>query len=162
MIINEITLMNKIQTLNFSSQMKFISKPFNSSSFVILVITLYIYNILNISDIVLLTKLVVIAALLKLIFRRRRPYHESNTIINYSNKEHSSLFNIYSFPSGHTFSSTVFCLLMLRKYPHEFVFNIIAVLVGFSRVFLGVHYPTDIIGGMVFGFLFYNILDDSS
>ena len=40
----------------------------------------------------------------------------------------------------------------------EFIFNIIAVLVGFSRIFLGVHYPTDIIGGMMFAFIFYKIL----
>ena len=158
----EINLMTSIQKLNFSPQMKFISQPFNSGSFIVLIITLYIYNILNFNDIVLITKLVVIAALLKLIFKRPRPYHASDNIINYTNKEHTSLFSVYSFPSGHTFSSTVFCLLMLKKFPHEFVFNIIAILVGFSRVFLGVHYPTDIIGGMVFGFLFYNILDDSS
>jgi len=162
MKIDEIDLMNRIQKLNFYPQMNLISQPFNSGSFVVLIATLYIYNILNLNDIILITKLVTIAALLKLIFRRKRPYHMSNTIINYTNKNHDSLLNVFSFPSGHTFSSTIFCLLMLKKYPNEFVFNIIAILVGFSRVFLGVHYPTDIIGGMVFGFLFYNILDDSS
>jgi undecaprenyl-diphosphatase len=79
-------------------------------------------------------------------------------IKNYSNKEHTSVTDVYSFPSGHTFLATVFSLLMLKKYPKEFLFNIVSVLVGFSRIFLGVHYPTDIIGGIIFGFIVFQIL----
>ena len=95
--------------------------------------------------------------LIKLIYKRPRPYHESPTITNYSKKDHKSITDIYSFPSGHTFSATVFSLVLLSRYPKEFIFNILAILVGFSRIFLGVHYPTDIIGGMIFGFLYYQV-----
>ena len=77
---------------------------------------------------------------------------------NLSNKDYSSITNCYSFPSGHTLAATFFSLYMLSKYPNEFIFNIIAILVGFSRIFLGVHYPSDIVGGMVFGFLIFKIL----
>lgn len=158
MIFSEIELMKIIQKFNFSKQMKFISTPFNTGGFIILIISLYIYNILNNNDIKILFFISVIGLVLKLIFRRKRPYNANNDIINYSNTDHNTIMDMYSFPSGHTFAATVFSLIMLSKYPTEFIFNIVAILVGFSRIFLGVHYPTDIIGGMIFGFLFYNIL----
>ena len=67
-----------------------------------------------------------------------------------------------SFPSGHTMSATVIYLtvgLMLgalvgnRKYKIYFVImaTVLAVLVGLSRIFLGVHYPSDVLGGWLAG-----------
>ncbi len=159
MILTELELMENIQKFNFSKQMRLISKPFNSITFIIMVIILCLYKILNMNDIILLTKGIIISNILKYIFRRTRPYYESNKIKNYCGHVHKSLFDIYSFPSGHTFISIFFSLVMLNKFPNEFLFNIVGILVGFSRIFLGVHYPTDIIGGMLFGFIFYNILN---
>jgi undecaprenyl-diphosphatase len=158
MIFSELDFMELIQKLNFSEQMRIISKPFNTVSFIVIIVCLYIYNIININDIVLLVIGCSLCLGLKLLFKRKRPYHESKKIKNYSNKEHASITDIYSFPSGHTFLATLFSLIMLKKYPKEFLFNIVSVLVGFSRVFLGVHYPTDILGGMMFGFIIFNIL----
>lgn len=158
MIFSELDFMELIQKFNFSAQMRIISKPFNTISFIVIIICLYIYNIINIRDIILLIIGCGVCLGLKILFKRKRPYHESEKIKNYSNKEHTSITDLYSFPSGHTFAATLFSLLMLKKYPKEFLFNIVSVLVGFSRIFLGVHYPTDIFGGMLFGFVIYNIL----
>ena len=157
MIIDEIRLMEKMQKLNFSQQMKVISLPFNTTGFITIIIICYIYKILNMKDFIIIIIGSILANLLKFVFLRQRPYNASSTIINYSNKEHKKITDIYSFPSGHTFCATLLCLILLTKYPHEFVFNILAILVGFSRIFLGVHYPTDIIGGIIFAFLFYKI-----
>lgn len=158
MICTEIDLMEIVQKLNFSKQMKIISSPFNTSGFIVLTITLYMYNTLNNNDIMVLGIGGFFGILLKLLFKRQRPYQASERIINYSEKIHQNIFEKYSFPSGHTFTATIFSLIMLKKFPQEFVFNIVPVLVGFSRIFLGVHYPSDIIGGMIFGFIFYHIL----
>jgi undecaprenyl-diphosphatase len=156
---NEIDLMEKIQKFNFAEQMKFISKPFNTVFFIIMIIILYIYKVLALDDVILVIKGTIACSLIKYIYKRTRPYIASNKIKNYSGKDHKLLADRYSFPSGHTFAATFLSLVMLNKYPSEFIFNIVAILVGFSRIFLGVHYPTDIIGGMLFGFVFYQILN---
>ena len=67
MIFSEIELMKIIQKFNFSKQMKFISSPFNTSGFIILIISLYIYNILNNNDIKLLVIITILAIIIKVI-----------------------------------------------------------------------------------------------
>jgi len=58
----------------------------------------------------------------------------------------------YSFPSSHAaniFAQAIFFGLLFKKYlPYAVAF---AFLVGVSRVFVGVHYPLDVIGGMFVG-----------
>jgi len=158
MIFDEIKLMEYIQKFNLSKQMKLISSPFNTGGFILIIFILFVYNIITLKEVVLIFIACNMAMGLKLIFKRKRPYHFSNTIINYSHKEHLTTTNKYSFPSGHTFSATIISLLMLSKFPREYIFNILAILVGFSRIFLGVHYPSDIIGGILFGFIFFRII----
>lgn len=59
----------------------------------------------------------------------------------------------YSFPSGHTFSSfaATFCIIHFHK-KEGIAALVLAVLIAFSRLYLFVHYPTDILGGIVLGF----------
>lgn len=60
----------------------------------------------------------------------------------------------YSFPSVHTsiFFALAFATYFLNKKMGIFIY-IIAMMVGFSRMIIGVHYPIDILGGMVLGIL---------
>lgn len=58
----------------------------------------------------------------------------------------------YSFPSGHTASS--FAAAMVLGYyikNWKYLFYFFAALVAFSRLYLFVHYPSDIIGGISLG-----------
>lgn len=58
----------------------------------------------------------------------------------------------FSFPSGHTSAAFMFTFLTATAYPILFIpLTIWAVLIGCSRVILGVHYPTDILVGAMLG-----------
>ena len=58
----------------------------------------------------------------------------------------------FSFPSGHAAAAFVFATVFSHYYPAmtELSYSI-AVLIGLSRVMLGVHYPTDIVAGAALG-----------
>lgn len=71
----------------------------------------------------------------------------------------------YSFFSGHSstsFCATTFVVLALReKYPWIFIAYLWPIIFVLSRIYVGVHYPGDILVGMIvgisFAFLFYRI-----
>ena len=98
----------------------------------------------------LLGSLVFNNMLIKNLVARPRPYRmiETLTILIPEPGE-------YSFPSGHTSSSfaagVVLYLMLPKKYGVPAM--ILAFLIGISRLYVGVHYPTDVLAGMVMGTL---------
>ena len=61
-----------------------------------------------------------------------------------------------SFPSGHSTSAFAFAFALLFGAPKKWMkwaAMIVAVLMGLSRLYVGVHYPTDIAGGILVGLL---------
>jgi len=60
----------------------------------------------------------------------------------------------FSFPSGHTAASfEAATVLMIRDRRFGIPALVLAFIIAFSRMYLFVHYPTDIIGGIVVGSL---------
>jgi undecaprenyl-diphosphatase len=68
---------------------------------------------------------------------------------------HSAVVPIdrFSFPSGHTAAAVIMATLLAHFFPMLSVPAFIwAALVAFSRIYLGVHYPTDTVAGVALGF----------
>lgn len=85
---------------------------------------------------------------MKNIFQRLRPFH--------SIEEMKLLIHPpagYSFPSGHTASSVASSIVLWQSKNKliSITGSILALLIAFSRLYLLVHYPTDILGGILLG-----------
>ena len=98
---------------------------------------------------------------LKPMIARTRPYEVIEGLTRIIEKQGDR-----SFPSGHTANSMavgVSLWLISRKYeilgdkklyfpkPAGWVVLILSILIGLSRLYVGVHYPTDVLGGIVLG-----------
>lgn len=93
--------------------------------------------------------------LTKDIFQRLRPSHEPSLegLVHHVN---GYIGGKYGFVSGHSSNSFGFAMLsslMIRNRTYTLSVFMWASLVAYSRVYLGVHYPFDIMGGMVLGIL---------
>ena len=102
----------------------------------------------------------VLNTMIKNVVLRRRPYFDTPEIkcLKPVNQD-ADIYNIaaqdYSFPSGHSVNAvTVYGSLALYKRKN-LILTVIAfvlpLLVGLSRVCLGVHYPTDVLCGWLLG-----------
>lgn len=88
---------------------------------------------------------------IKYLFMRSRPNLEQLTPVSH-----------YSFPSGHAMGSMLFygtLIILIQlliknkriKYPAQLLLGLLILLIGLSRIYLGVHFPTDILGGYLLG-----------
>ena len=98
----------------------------------------------------LLLQITLINGLIKNIVGRPRPYTMIDGLICMIGEQFDP-----SFPSGHTTISFACAYIWLRKLPKKFGIPavILACLIAFSRLYVGVHYPTDVLAGIVFGIL---------
>lgn len=84
---------------------------------------------------------------IKQVFRRQRPYVSVVRAVVIGKKPGN-----YSFPSGHSAAAFGGAYLLARHYPRLApLFYAIAATVGFSRVYLGAHYPGDVLSGAAVG-----------
>jgi len=104
---------------------------------------------------VVLSRLI-IGELLKIVVHRARPY-----VVLETAKKLIAENNAYqSFPSGHAtiFFALAMAIWFYNKKPGNWFF-VGAILMGIARIFVGVHWPSDILGGAIIGILSAIIID---
>ena len=97
--------------------------------------------------------------LFKEVFQRYRPTHHTeigdlvHTVVKPNGEEYRG--GLYSFVSSHAtnfMSIAMFVFLSLKQFSKKWWWLFpIAILVAYSRIYLGVHYPADIICGGILG-----------
>lgn len=85
--------------------------------------------------------------IIKNLFHRPRPFDAFPDITMIISRA-----STYSFPSGHTASSFASAYVLAKYYKkYAVIWWLVAGLIGFSRMYLFQHYPTDVLGGIVLG-----------
>jgi undecaprenyl-diphosphatase len=88
--------------------------------------------------------------ILKEFFARPRPCNALNDVLTPLGCTGS-----FSFPSNHALNNFAVAMFFYRLFPNlKWVLFITASLIAISRVYLGLHYPSDILGGAVIGLAF--------
>lgn len=98
----------------------------------------------------LIADLILCNGILKNLVARTRPY-DVNTVVNLLIEKPVD----YSFPSGHTAASfaAVTALYLAGEKKLWKPALVLSILIAFTRMYLYVHYPTDILGGIAVGII---------
>lgn len=145
----------------FDIIMSLIDKP---KIFILPLIGLWFYSIFKLSDtrwqIALMIPIGILltdqtGTAIKKLELRQRPWTVHEDINHLGGKGGKA----YSFPSNHAANSTLLATVFSFFYPQlKWILSAFAGIVAYSRVYIGVHYPLDILAGIVLGWAVARLL----
>ena len=93
--------------------------------------------------------------LFKFVFERLRPCHNPQIadLVHTVNGKCGGKFGFVSSHAANTFAFAAFSSFFFKIKRYSWFIFIWAAFVSYSRVYLGVHFPADILGGAILGFL---------
>lgn len=93
--------------------------------------------------------------LFKHVFERFRPSHDPNLqgIINLVGNYRGGKYGFVSSHATNSFGFAIFSSLLFKNKLYSFFIFIWSLLIIYSRIYLGVHFPGDVLGGMLLGLL---------
>jgi len=93
--------------------------------------------------------------LFKEVFKRLRPCHEPEIsgLVHLVKGHCGGKYGFISSHAANTFAIATFTLLIIRSKYYSIFIIFWATLVSYSRIYLGIHYPGDVLMGALYGFL---------
>jgi len=159
--------LNNLRTTKYDKFWILLSEIETNIVFYLLALGIFIFyskTKLNSKLIFLLTFIIILiliadqsSNLFKDFFERLRPcYNESiNSTVRLVKESCGGRFGFFSAHASNSFSLAIFFGLLLKKHSSIFIYIslVFASFISYSRIYLGVHFPLDIIFGGIFGIL---------